>query len=42
MTVAPHGMTLASNWGYLAFPPIFIAIFAIRERLVRHRSVPLL
>jgi hypothetical protein len=38
LIVAPPAMTLASNWGYLALPPIFIAIFAIRERLVRHRG----
>jgi hypothetical protein len=38
LNVGPPAMTLASNWGYLALPPVFIAIFAIGELLVRQRA----
>jgi len=30
---------LASNWEYLALPPIFILLFAVREWLVRRRAI---
>jgi hypothetical protein len=38
LDVAPAEPMLASNWGYLALPPVFILIFSIREWLVRREK----
>lgn len=35
LEIAPRAPMLAANWEYLALPGILIALFAIRERLVR-------
>ncbi|HEV2690130.1 MAG TPA: hypothetical protein VGV35_16345 [Bryobacteraceae bacterium] len=37
LDIAPPAPLLASNWEYLALPPIFVVIFAIREWLIRRR-----
>ena len=37
VNVAPPAAMLASNWEYVAVPPVLILVFAIREWLVRRR-----
>lgn len=36
--VPKPSLMLASNWQYVALPPVFIALFAVREWLVRRRA----
>jgi len=36
--IAPPAAMLAANWEFLALPGVLIALFAIRERLVRRRA----
>jgi hypothetical protein len=36
--VAPAPEMAASYWGYIAFPPLMIVLFVIRERLIRRRD----
>jgi hypothetical protein len=36
--VAPAPEMTASHWGYLAFPPLMIVAFVVRERLIRRKS----
>lgn len=37
VNVSPSAPMLASNWEYVAVPPVLILVFAIREWLVRRR-----
>lgn len=37
LDAGPPPVLKASVWSYLAFPPIAVALFALRERLVRRR-----
>jgi hypothetical protein len=37
LNIAPAAPMLATNWEYVAVPPVFILLFAIREWLVRRR-----
>jgi hypothetical protein len=36
--VAPAPEMAASYWSYIAFPPLMIAAFGVRERLIRRRK----
>jgi hypothetical protein len=36
--IAPPAPMLAANWEFLALPGVLIALFAVRERLVRRRA----
>ena len=36
--VAPAPEMAASRWSYIAFPPLMIAAFVVRERLIRRRK----
>jgi hypothetical protein len=36
--VAPAPEMAASYWSYIAFPPLVIVAFAVRERLIRRRQ----
>ncbi len=36
--VAPAPEMAASYWSYIAFPPLMIAAFVVRERLIRRRK----
>lgn len=38
IAVAPAPEMAASYWSYIAFPPLMIAIFVLRERLIRRKS----
>jgi len=35
--VAPAAKMAAATWGYIAFPPLTITLFVVRERLIRRR-----
>lgn len=39
LNIAQPTPMLASNWEYLAVPPVFILLFAVREWLVRRRAI---
>ncbi|HYL78466.1 MAG TPA: hypothetical protein VEU96_30015 [Bryobacteraceae bacterium] len=39
LNIAQPAPMLASNWEYLALPPVFILLFAVREWLVRRRAI---
>lgn len=36
--VNPNRQKLTSYWGYVAFPPVTVLFFAVREQMLRHRS----
>jgi hypothetical protein len=36
--VAPAFETASSYWSYIAFPPIMIVLFVVRERLIRRKA----
>jgi hypothetical protein len=38
LDVAPTRAMLASYWGYVAFPPVMIVLFALREWLLRRSA----
>ena len=38
LEIAPRAPMLAANWEFLVLPALLIALFAIRERLVRRRA----
>ena len=38
LEIAPRAPMMAANWEFLALPGLLIALFAIRERLVRRRA----
>jgi len=38
IAVAPTREMVASYWGYIAFPPLIIVLFVIRERLIRRKA----
>ncbi len=39
LNIAQPAPMLASNWEYLAVPPVFILLFAVREWLIRRRAI---
>ena len=39
LNIAQPTPVLASNWEYLALPPVFILLFAVREWLIRRRAI---
>ena len=36
--VAPAPEMAASYWSYIAFPPLMIVVFVVRERLIRRKA----
>ena len=38
ISVSPNQQKLETYWGYLAFPPLMVLLFTIRERLLRRNK----
>ena len=38
LDVAPAPKMASSYWGFIAFPPLMIAAYAVRERLIRRKA----